>query len=130
VRRTGLTGASCEVQCLTGLTGGALSAQVVGGGEFNLVVTPIHPPSRRHQGPFTTKDADAGSRGSLCSGHLRLRCKGMRSRLPRWLPTIVSICYCVQGCAWCVSCRQRIPTLRRRWKERCVAPCHQRGRAA
>jgi hypothetical protein len=32
----------------TGLTGGALSAEVLGEKEFNLVVTPIHPPSRRH----------------------------------------------------------------------------------
>jgi hypothetical protein len=31
VRRTGLTGVSCEVQCLIGLTGGALSTQVFGG---------------------------------------------------------------------------------------------------
>jgi hypothetical protein len=45
VRRTGLTGVSCEVQCLIGLTGGALSTQVFGGGgEFNLVISPIHPP--------------------------------------------------------------------------------------
>jgi hypothetical protein len=44
VRRTGLTGVTCEVQCLTGLTGGALSAQVFWGKKFNLVVTPIHPP--------------------------------------------------------------------------------------
>jgi hypothetical protein len=29
---------------LPGLTGGALSAQVFGEKEFNLVVTPIHPP--------------------------------------------------------------------------------------
>jgi hypothetical protein len=40
---TGLTGVTCEVQCVTGLTGGALSAQVFGEKEFNLVVTPIHP---------------------------------------------------------------------------------------
>jgi hypothetical protein len=38
------TGVSCGVQCLTGLTGGALSAQVFGEKEFNLVVMPIHPP--------------------------------------------------------------------------------------
>jgi hypothetical protein len=44
VRLTGLTGVSCEVQCLTGLTGGTLSAQVFGEKEFNLVVMPIHPP--------------------------------------------------------------------------------------
>jgi hypothetical protein len=37
-----------------GLTGGALSAQVLWGKKFNLVVTPIHPPSRRHQGPFSS----------------------------------------------------------------------------
>jgi hypothetical protein len=37
------------VLCYTGL-----SAQVLGEKEFNLVVTPIHPP-RGHQGPF--KDA-------------------------------------------------------------------------
>jgi hypothetical protein len=51
VRHTGLTGVTCEVQCLTdltvtttGLTGGALSTQVFGEKKFNLVVTPIHPP--------------------------------------------------------------------------------------
>jgi hypothetical protein len=43
VRSTGLTGVTYEVLCLTGLTGGALSAQVLGEKEFNLVVTPIHP---------------------------------------------------------------------------------------
>jgi hypothetical protein len=53
----------------------------------------------------TTKGAQpvTGSRGSLGGGRLRLRCRGMRRRLARWLPTIVSIrCY-VQGCAWCFS---------------------------
>jgi hypothetical protein len=44
VRRTDLTGVTYEVQCLTGLTGGALSAQVFGEKEFKLVVSPIHPP--------------------------------------------------------------------------------------
>jgi hypothetical protein len=49
VKVTGLTGVTCEVPCLTGLTGRALSAQVFGEKEFNLVITPIQPPSRRHQ---------------------------------------------------------------------------------
>jgi hypothetical protein len=65
----------------------------------------------------TTKgaQADAGSEGSHGGGRLRLRCRGMRPRLTRWLPTIVSIhCY-VQGCAWCLSRRRRTPTLWRRW---------------
>jgi hypothetical protein len=49
VRRTGLTGVTCEAWPVwpvtaTGLTGGALSAQVLGEKKFNLVVTPIHPP--------------------------------------------------------------------------------------
>jgi hypothetical protein len=59
--------------------------------------------------------ADAGSGGSLGGGRLRLRCRGMRPRLTRWLPTIVSIhCY-VQGCAWCLSRIRRTPTLWGRW---------------
>jgi hypothetical protein len=50
--------------------------------------------------------ADAGSGGSLGGGRLHLRCREMRPRLARWLPTIVSIrCY-VQGCAWCLSSRR------------------------
>jgi hypothetical protein len=44
VKVTGLTDVACEVQCLTGLTGGALSAQVFEEKEFDLVVSPIHPP--------------------------------------------------------------------------------------
>jgi hypothetical protein len=51
VRRTGLTGVTCEVQCLTGLTGHhhrsdrwSTVSSSVGEKEFNLVVTPIHPP--------------------------------------------------------------------------------------
>jgi hypothetical protein len=44
VRHTGLSSVTCEVQCLTGLTGGALSAQVFGEKEFNLAVMPIQPP--------------------------------------------------------------------------------------
>jgi hypothetical protein len=56
--------------------------------------------------------ADAGSGGSLGGGRLCLRCRGMRPRLARWLPAILSThCY-VQGCAWCLSHRRRTPTLR------------------
>jgi hypothetical protein len=52
VRLTGLTGVSYEVQCLTGLTDHhhrsdrwyTVSSSVRGEKEFNLVVTPIHPP--------------------------------------------------------------------------------------
>jgi hypothetical protein len=65
----------------------------------------------------TTKGAQpvAGSGGSLGGGHLRLQCRGMRTRLTRWLPTIVPIrCY-LQGCAWCLSRRWRTPTLWGRW---------------
>jgi hypothetical protein len=59
VRRTGLTGVSYEVQCVTGLTGHhhwpdrwTLSAQVFGDEKFKLVVSPIHSPSKRHLGTF------------------------------------------------------------------------------
>jgi hypothetical protein len=48
---TGLTGASCEAQCATGLTGHhhrsdrwTLAAQVFGDEKLKSVVTPIHPP--------------------------------------------------------------------------------------
>jgi hypothetical protein len=51
LRCTGLTGASCEVQCLTGLTGHhhqsdrwTLTAQVFREEKYNLVVSPIHSP--------------------------------------------------------------------------------------
>jgi hypothetical protein len=54
-----LTGASCEAQYMTGLTGhhhrsdrSTLAVQV-GEEKLKLVITPIHPFSRRHQGPFT-----------------------------------------------------------------------------
>jgi hypothetical protein len=50
VRRTGLTGASCEAQWATGLTGHhhrsdrwTLPAQVFGDENFKSVVSPIHP---------------------------------------------------------------------------------------
>jgi hypothetical protein len=39
-----MTGVTYEVQCLTDLTSVALSAQVFGEKEFNLVISPIHPP--------------------------------------------------------------------------------------
>jgi hypothetical protein len=49
----------------TGLTCGALSAQVFGEKEFNLVVTPIQPPpSRRYQGPFRYELLDSWQRTS------------------------------------------------------------------
>jgi hypothetical protein len=44
-----------------------------------------------------------GSGDSLGGGRLRLRCRGMRSRLARW--PIVPIHGCVQGCAWCLPRR-------------------------
>jgi hypothetical protein len=51
VRRTGLTGVTCEVQCLTGLTGQrhrsdrwSTVSSSVWGEKFKLVVLPIHPP--------------------------------------------------------------------------------------
>jgi hypothetical protein len=61
VRRTGLTGVTCEVQCLTGLTGhhhrsdrwSTVNSSVWGRKSLNWssrLFTP--PPSRRHQGPF------------------------------------------------------------------------------
>jgi hypothetical protein len=59
--------------------------------------------------------ADAGSGGSLGGGRLRLRCKGMRPRLARWLPAVVPIRCCVQGCTCCLSRGRRTPTLRGRW---------------
>jgi hypothetical protein len=59
--------------------------------------------------------ADARSGGSLGGGRLRLRYKGMRPRLALWLPTVVPIHCCVQGCTWCLSCGWRTPTLRGRW---------------
>jgi hypothetical protein len=34
---------------------------VFGEKEFNLVVTPIHPPSRRHQGPFSAGTPERGA---------------------------------------------------------------------
>jgi hypothetical protein len=48
----------------------------------------------------TTKgaQADAGSGGILGGGRVRLRCRGMRPRLTRWLPAVVPIRCCVQGC--------------------------------
>jgi hypothetical protein len=64
VRLTGLTSVSYEVQCLTGLTGGTLSAQVFRKKEFNLVVTPIHPPLG------DIKVLSIGIRACCCSSRL------------------------------------------------------------
>jgi hypothetical protein len=60
VGSTGLTGVTCEVQCLTGLTGchhqsdrwSTVSSSVRGEGVW-FGRHAYSPPSRRHQGPFT-----------------------------------------------------------------------------